>query len=567
MPGGEVYYFEGFTLEASEQRLTKDGRPVALAPKAYGMLLALVRSAGELVGKRRLLDLVWADAFVEEGILAVHVSALRKALGDDGRRFIETVPRAGYRFTAAVRRRVALAVLPGREEGLDLAFADALIGALGRFPEAVLRPIRAVPAGSGGAGDSAAAGRALAVDAVIVCQLLGTADRVRVSIQLIRVEDGARLWAGAFDESPAGVMAIADEAALRVASRLGIANGQPEATRPPARAAAHPEVYALFGRGRFHLLASSIFDAPKAVEAFRAAIELDPAYAGAHAGLALAHCAQASLRLAAPATAYAQARDAALRALALDDSCADAQAALGAVMFFGEWNWTGAERSLKRALQLNPNHTEAYLLYGQLLEALGRLEEGLAMKLRALERDPFSPLVNLQISLAHWHRREYDEAIEWAGKALAIDPRHPHAREHLAAAHLFRGDFAGYLAESLKHAELHGAPPEAMEQVKAACTPNGRAGVVRMVLDRAAAQPDAFPALQLALFSAEAGDLDAALRHLDRAIDSRDPCLVHMAVAPQWDRLRADPRFEARLSRMGLKPSQARPAAASPPAP
>jgi hypothetical protein len=88
-----------------------------------------------------------------------------------------------------------------------------------------------------------------------------------------------------------------------------------------------------------------------------------------------------------------------------------------------------------------------------------------------------------------------------------------------------------------------------------------------MVLDRAAAQPDAFPALQLALFSAEAGDLDAALRHLDRAIDSRDPCLVHMAVAPQWDRLRADPRFEARLSRMGLKPSQARPAAASPPAP
>jgi tetratricopeptide (TPR) repeat protein len=132
----------------------------------------------------------------------------------------------------------------------------------------------------------------------------------------------------------------------------------------------------LFGRGRSHLLHFSMFEVPKAIEAFRAAIELAPSYAGAHAGLALAHCARAELRVAPPAEAYSEAKAAALRALAMDDWCADAQAALAAVLFWSEWNWAGAERSLERALEINPNHTEAYLLYGRLLEARGRVEEG-----------------------------------------------------------------------------------------------------------------------------------------------------------------------------------------------
>jgi tetratricopeptide (TPR) repeat protein len=177
-----------------------------------------------------------------------------------------------------------------------------------------------------------------------------------------------------------------------------------------------------------------MFEVPKAVEAFRAPIELDPTYSPAHAGLALVCCAQAALRVAPPAQAYSDATVAALHALAMDNSCVDAQVALGAVLFFSEWNWAGAERSLKRALQLNPNHSEGLLIYGQLLEALGRLEEGLQMKLRALERDPFSPLVHLQISLSYWNQHLYDDAIEWANKTLELDPRHPHAREHLAGA-------------------------------------------------------------------------------------------------------------------------------------
>jgi tetratricopeptide (TPR) repeat protein len=295
-----------------------------------------------------------------------------------------------------------------------------------------------------------------------------------------------------------------------------------------------------------------MFDVPKAMEAFRAAIEIDPTYAPAHAGLALACCAQAGLRLTPPAEAYSEAKAAALRALAMDPACADAQVALGAVLFFSEWNWADAKRSLERALELNPHHTEAYLLYGQLLEALGRLEEGLETKMRALERDPHSPMVHLQISISYWNQRRYDDAIEWANKTLELDPQHPHAREHLAGAYWKKGDADRYVSENLKHAELHGVPAEALERLKQTFAAEGRAGMVKLVLQRASQDPQAFPAMQLALFYGEAGDLDTAFLHLNRAIESHDPSMVHLGVAPQWDRLRDDPRFTQCLARIGL---------------
>jgi tetratricopeptide (TPR) repeat protein len=402
---------------------------MSLEPKAHEVLLALVRNAGTLVTKRELLDLVWPGSFVEEGILAVHVSGLRKALGERGRSYIETVSRSGYRFTGNVTQR--------------------------------------------------------------------------------RASDG-----------PQGFFGV-----------------------PLASAAVRSEVCELVGRGRSYLLKASMFEVPKAVTAFRAAIELDPAYAPAHAGLALACCAQARLRTVPPAEAYNEARDEALRALAMDDSCADAQVALGCVLFFSEWNWDGAQKSLKRALQLDPRHTEAYLLSGQLLEALGRLNEGLEMKLKALERDPFSALVHLDISISYWNQRRYDDVIEWANKALELDPQHPHAREFLASAYWKKGEPDRYWEENVKHAQTHGAPTPPVED---------RAVIFPQILERASKDPDAFPAMQLALMYGEVGETDLAFQHLERAIASHDPALVHLAVAPQWDRLRADPRFAHCLTRMGL---------------
>jgi DNA-binding winged helix-turn-helix (wHTH) protein/tetratricopeptide (TPR) repeat protein len=582
MPPSERYAFAAFTLDATERRLSKDGRPIPLEPKTHDVLVALVRQAGRLVSKRELMDLVWPESFVGEGILTVHISSLRKALGDEAhpRAYIETVPRSGYRFIGSItqppsdRQEVAarwsLAVLParpltteilsGRDRNLGLAISDTLIDRLGAIEQLVVRPTRAVHAYGHGGADAAAVGRSLRVDAVIDSSFLRTGDRLELSVHFVRSHDGAVSWRARFDQPATDVSAIADAVADAVARHLNVSapnirtpvvlNGMAKRSSTPRASGGH-EVYELFGRGRSHLLAASMFEVPKAVAAFRAAIELEPTYAAAHAGLALACCAQAELRAAPLAESYAEARAAALRALAMNDMCADAQVALGAVLFLSEWNWIGAARSLERALELNPNHTEAYLLYGRLMETLSQLDRGLEMKQRALERDPFSPLVHLQIALSFWNQHRFDEAIEWANRTLELDPGHPHAREYLAGAYLKKGDTDRHMAETLKHAEIHGVPPDALEPIKRAYAEGGRAGVVAFVLEHAATQKGA-SAIMLAVHYAEAGNLDAAFQHLERALDSHDPALLHLAVAPQWDSLRGDPRFNQSLARMGL---------------
>ncbi len=283
MASREAFHFDEFALDVGERRLLRGTETVRLSPKAYDVLVVLVRQSGRLVTKDELLAQVWPESFVEEGILNVHVAALRKALGDDTRppAYIETVVRSGYRFIAAVRF----------DSGDDKPFA----------PSAVARPV---------------------------------------------------------------------------------------------------ELYELVGRGRSHLLSGSHLELPAAMDAFRSAIEIDPTYAPAHAGLARARCLQAVFRAVPHQEAFTEAKASALRALAMDSGSADAQVALGTVLFLSEWDWTAAERSLCRALEINPDHTEALLQYGSLQEALGRLDDGLRCKQQALARDPRSPGVLVQIAIS-----------------------------------------------------------------------------------------------------------------------------------------------------------------------
>ncbi|HKV99935.1 MAG TPA: winged helix-turn-helix domain-containing protein, partial [Vicinamibacterales bacterium] len=350
MASGISYAFGGFRLDAAERRLMRGGAAVHLTPKAHDLLVTLVRHAGRLVTKEALLAEVWPDAFVEEGILAVHISALRKALGDASRppAYIETVARSGYRFIAPVTT---------------------------------------------------------------------AAQRGELSS---------------------------------------------EASRPL-------EAYELVGKGRAHLLTASYFELPKAVESFQAAIDLDPSYPAAHAGLALARCAQARLRAVPHEQAYADAKASALRALALDSTSADAQVALGAVLFVSEWDWTGAEHSLRRALEISPHHLEALLHFGSLMEAIGQLDRGLLFKQQALATHPSSPLVHVQLATAYWHQRRYDDAVVWARRALALDPKHLLAREFLTGAYWMTGDFDAFLAENITQAEAYGAPAETIAHVRSMC--------------------------------------------------------------------------------------------------
>ena len=447
MASSETFHFDEFTLEVRERRLLRGGEVVRLSPKAYDVLVALVRQRGRLVTKDELLTRLWPGSFVEEGSLNVYVSALRKALGEDARRptYIETVARSGYRFIAAV----------SFDSEDEKPFA----------PSAVARPV---------------------------------------------------------------------------------------------------ELYELVGRGRSHLLSGSYFELPAAVDAFRSAIEIDPTYAPAHAGLARARCLQAVFRAVPHQEAFAEAKASALRALAMDSASADAQVALGTVLFLCEWDWTAAERSLHRALEINPDHTEALLQYGSLQEALGRLDDGLRCKQQALARDPRSPGVLVQIAISYWHQRKYDDTLVWARRALEVDPKHVLASQLINHVYVKIGDVDRFAAWTVSQAVEFGVPEEwiaVLKQVTAdmqhVCATAGLSGLRRFLVEQITnPQLDFDILLKMAFFRAAlygaAGRLEEAFDCLDQAIAQRDPALVHLAVAPDWDSLRDDPRFDDRLKKMGL---------------
>jgi DNA-binding winged helix-turn-helix (wHTH) protein len=443
----EVFHFDEFTLDVRERRLLRGAEVVRVSPKAYDVLVALVQQRGRLVTKDELLKRIWPESFVEEGGLTVHMSALRKALGEDAHRpiYIETVAGSGYRFIAAVRF------------------------------------------------DSE-------------------------------------------DEKPFASSAVA---------------------RPV-------ELYELVGRGRSHLLSDSFLELPAAVDAFRSAIEIDPTYAPAHAGLARARCVLAASHAVPHQEAFTEAKASALRALAMDSASADAQVALGTVLFLSEWDWTAAERSLQRALEINPDHTEALLQYGSLQEALGRLDDGLRCKQQALAHDPRSPGVLVQIAISYWHQRRYDDALVWAQRAIDVNPKHAQACQFISYVYLKTGDINRFAAWAVSVAIEFGLPEEwvaVMKQVTAAAqqvyATAGLSGVNRFWVEQIPnPQLDFDVLLKMPFFRAKiygaAGRLDEAFDCLDQAIAQRDPALVHLAVAPDWDGLRDDPRFDDRLKKMGL---------------
>jgi tetratricopeptide (TPR) repeat protein len=311
----------------------------------------------------------------------------------------------------------------------------------------------------------------------------------------------------------------------------------------PGAAAVKPEVAAdasitdasraseaseLVARGWAHLRSGSFWEVSDAVSVFQAATVIDPTYAAAYAGLALAKLAQATDRNVL-VEAYGEAKAAALRALALDDESADARVAVGQVMVVAEWDWIAAERSFQRALAINPNHAEAYLYYGVLMENRGDLERGFQLKLQGLECDSTSALAHVWIAVSFWNQRRYDDVMVWANKALDRDPQHPFARELLAGAYWKMGDLERFREHLQRGRE-----------------------VARELLSDGTAQPEPNEFHRVMQY-AEAGDLDAAFEHLQRMLDAHDPALFDLAVGPQWDSLRADPRFNQCLVRMKLR--------------
>jgi DNA-binding winged helix-turn-helix (wHTH) protein/TolB-like protein/Flp pilus assembly protein TadD len=608
-PGTLPYAFGPFLLDIRERRLLRDGKVVPLTLKAFDLLQVLVENQGHLLQKDELLRRVWPDAAVEENNLTVTISALRKALdeGPTDRLYIETVPRRGYRFVADFtagpapvpqapvpgERRArplalaaaalvlaavagvawrglratppppirSMAVLPFRSltndgEFLGLGMADALITRLGRT-SLLVRSTGTVQKYAVAGLDPVTAGRDLQVDSVLEGSLQTSGDHVRTTVRLLRVADGSTLWAGTFDERLPDIFAVQDSISQRVVEALALQLTEAQRSGLTRRPTNDSEAYQLYLRGRFFWNKRTRDGFERGIAFFRQAVEKDPAYALAYAGLADSHIGTTFYHYAAPHTAMPLAREAARKALQIDPALAEAYTSLAHVKTNYEWDWAEAERLSLKAIALEPDYPTAHQWYGiHCLAPLGRLDEAIAATRRAREIEPLSAVYNAFVGASLYFARRYDEAIDECRKTIELHPDFGVAHWYLGRAYLQTGRLPEALAELQKAVTLSGGSPLMKATLGVGHARAGdRAAATQTLRELEALRAEGYAsAVDIAELHVAIGHAEGALRWLDQAAEERAFHLIYLKVWPELDPLRPDPRFQALVRRLGLPP-------------
>ncbi len=577
-----VYEFGPFRLDAPERLLLRDGEPLLLAPKAFDTLLVMVANRGRILRKDDLLKAVWPETTVEESNLSQYVSALRKVLGDDpnGHRYIETVPKLGYRFVAPVEsleahesrasERMAsesnvlrsMAVLPfknlGSEVGdeyLGLGIADAIITRLGNLRLLIVRPTSSVRKYTSLTLDPVVAGRELRVEAVLEGSIQRCDERIRVTVQLVNVRDEAPLWAEKFDVPFRDIFTVEDSTSEQVADALILKLSREEKKGLAKRYTENIEAYQLYLKGRYYWNQRSSGGLKKAIESFRQAINKDPVYALAYAGLADCYNLHSHYGELSPRECFPKAKAASTKALEIDDEMAEAHTSLAFVTAWHEWDWLGAEKEFRRALELNPNYATAHHWYALYLTAQGRGSEALKEVTRAQEIDPLSLAINRDVGFVyHFGTRQCELAIEQFLKTLEMDPTFWSARWHLGLAYEQKGMYEAAIAELKQALNLAGDRSWILGELGYAYAVSGRRKEAEKVLRelRERSQERYVSAYEIALIYAGLEAKDEAFAWLEKAYLERSYALIHLKVEPMLDSLRPDSRFADLLQRIGL---------------
>lgn len=565
MSPSDVFEFGPFRLDAAKRVLWREGEIVPLPPKTLEVLVVLVDHQGDVVRKEELMRRVWPDTFVEEANLSVNVSTLRKALGEreDGQPYIQTISRRGYRFVTKPRKAASgglptLAVLPFKplgaasadDEYLGVGMADALITRLGSTGRVVVRPTGSVLRFASAGVDPLEAGRLLEVDGVLDGKIQRQGSRLRVTVQLVPLGPGLPAWAEKFDEDLSDIFAVQDAIAERVAGVLALRLEASERKRLRRRDTENVAAYQAYVKGRYFW---SRFTGPsleKAFACFQEAAERDPSYALPHAGLADGYVILGFSGLLPPKDAWPLAAGEARRALALDESVAEAHISLGYVSLFQDWDWELAGRELERARDLSPNSPAAHQWYALYLDLLGRFEEATREVERARALDPVSLVVNTMMGLQSYLARDYDRELEQMRRTVELDPGQFLGHWGLGLALQHKGQPEEALGEHRRALELLGGSAFMKAVLARSLAVSGRGDEARAVLAEIAQASGYLSPYQRATIHVALGERDEALACLEGAGEDRDPWLVWIKVDPMLDDLRADPRFGALLARV-----------------
>jgi serine/threonine-protein kinase len=454
----------------------------------------------------------------------------------------------------------SIAVLPfkplaeqSHDEALELGMADTLITRLGSLKQIEVRPISAVRRYTDLSTDPTAAGREQKVDAVLEGSIQKSGDAIRVTVRLIRIADAAQIWTEKFDESFTNIFTLQDAISERVSQALAVKLTGEERQALKKRYTDNAEAYQLYliGRNYYHKISGKTVG--KSVEYFQKAIEKDPNYALAYAGLAEAYTALTMLDAFTPNEGFVKVRAAATKALELDDSLGEAHTALAGMLANYDWNWVEAEAHFKRAIELNPNDALAHHRYSSHLVLMGRSGEAITETKRARELDPFSTLINGELGRALYGTRQYDQAIAQLRITLEMDPQSGFTRFFLGLAYLAKTDYPQAISE-LKKSMTLGVGVSALGPLGYAYAVSGKREEALKLLAEAnrISRERYVPYIVPVMIYMGLGDKDRAFEYLEKAFHDRQWHVLLLKAEPLFDNLRADQRCTDILKRMGL---------------
>ncbi len=605
--------FGTFQLDLKAHELHKAGVKVKLQGQPFRVLALLSEHAGQVVTREELRQKVWpTDVYVDfDQGLNNAIKKVREALGDSAEspQFIETLARQGYRFIAVVnavppaplevqpdgkwrtgwlaltgataaallallaywawhhsamhQEKVILAVLPfdnlnhdPEQDFFSDGLTEEMIAQLGKLNPARLSVIArgSVTKYKGTDQSPNQIGRDLFADYLLQGSVRRAADRVRITVQLIRVKDQTDVWTESYDRELSDVLTLQASAAKTIAAQIHIALTPEEQTRLASVTDRDPEAYEAYLKGRYYWNKRTADGMRTALTYFQHAINKDPTYGAAFSGLADCSSGLAWHGFNSPAEVLPQAHAAALKAVAIDPQSAEAHASLALVLLH-TWDWHGAEAEFKRAMQLDPHYANAHHWYGDYLSARGRHDEALREAKQALELDPLNLMIGTWVGLRYYLARQYERAITQVQSTVELDRNFAAARLVLGESYVQSGQREKGLAELQGAASLSGNSPLYLAQIAVALASTGRkseALALTSQLEMMLTSQQYVSPYGLAQIHAALGDREQTFKWLQSAYDDRAVWMTYLAVDPVFDNYRSDPRFQDLLRKMGL---------------
>ena len=396
--------------------------------------------------------------------------------------------------------------------------------------------------------DPQVAGRDLNVRAVLMTRVVHHGDNLSISTELVDVRNNRHIWGERYNRKLADVLSLQDDISRDITNELRVKLSREQREALTKHSTQNTEAYQVYLKGRYYWNKRTEEGFHKAIALFQDAIEKDPAYALAYAGLADCYTLLGAWSYLPPKESYPRGKSAAIKALELDEKLAEAHASLARNKIGFDWDWSGARTEFERALQLNPNYATGHYWYSYYYLAMGRLDDAAREMRRAVDLDPLSLNINAEMGRTLIYQRQYDAAIEQELKTLELDPAFSLAHDMLAIAYLQKGRYAEALVEARQSA--HGTAI-ARAYLKSGDVVNARKVVAEL---KELANTRYVSAQRIAYEYAGIDDKEQAFQWLERAYDERSLRPDFMKVDPWYDDLRSDSRFQNLMRRAGLRP-------------